>query len=40
MQNKTQTEIMVQNVTIVFMAGENVLSWNNTSTRINLAVLR
>ena len=30
----------VQNVTIVFMAGENVLSWNYTSTRINIVVLR
>ena len=30
---------MVQNVTVIFMAGENILSWNNTSTWINIAVL-
>ena len=31
---------VVKNVTAVFMVGENVLSWNDVSTRINLAVLR
>ena len=38
MQNKTQTKHMVQNMTIIFMAGKNVLGWNSMSTRINLAV--
>ena len=35
-----QTKHMDQNMTIVFMADENVLGWNNISARINLVVLR